>query len=599
MTLRIEEYAIVGDTETVALVGTNGAIDWLCLPRFDSAACFAALLGDEHNGRWQIAPAVPTTRVERHYRPGTLILETEFETADGLVRVVDLMPPRDGYPDVVRIVQGLRGRVPMQLRLTPRFGYGQRIPLVSPVPGGVVAVAGPEALALHTSVALAIDDAAIAAAFTVAAGEQTAFQLTWFPSHAGVPDPADTAAEASRTDGWWREWSGRCTYQGPHRETVLRSLITLKALTYAPTGGIVAAATTSLPEEIGGVRNWDYRFCWLRDGAFTIAALVETGYTEEALAFGAWLRRAVAGDPAQMQIMYGIGGEDRLTEFELPHLAGYEGSRPVRVGNAASDQVQLDIYGEVMTAVYRAIKAGMRPKEDAARAPGINLEAVIDIVERRWQEPDEGIWEVRGQRQHFTYSKFAAWFAVDRALRIAEATGRSQTMPIDRWQRLRDAIHAEICEKGFDAARNTFVQSYGAKSLDASLLLIPGSGFLPDDDPRVIGTVDAVQRELAAGPFVSRYSTDEAVDGLPGSEGAFLICSFWLINALARVGRTEEAHRHLEALLALQNDVGLLSEEYDPVGKRLLGNFPQAFSHIGLVSSILALEAGFEAFKAD
>ena len=424
MTLRIEDYAIVGDTETVALVGNNGSIDWLCLPRFDSAACFAALLGDETNGRWRIAPAADARRVERRYRPGTLVLETEFETAEGAVRVVDCMPPREGRPDVIRVVQGLRGRVPMRLQLNPRFDYGRRIPLVSRVPGGVVALAGPEALCLRASVDLDVGDASISAEFTIAEGDQAWFRLVWFPSHEGVPEPADAAAEAARTEDWWRDWSGRCAYQGPHRETVLRSLITLKALTYAPTGGIVAAATTSLPEEIGGVRNWDYRFCWLRDGAFTVAALARLGYTEEAIALGAWLRRAVAGDPAQLQIMYGIGGEHRLTEFELPWLAGYEGSRPVRVGNAASDQFQLDVYGEVIAAVYHAAEAGVRPREDAARSPGVNLEAIVDAVERRWREPDEGIWEVRGERQHFTYSKFSAWYTVDRALKLAELTDR-------------------------------------------------------------------------------------------------------------------------------------------------------------------------------
>ena len=587
MALRIEDYAIVGDTETVALVGNNGSIDWLCLPRFDSAACFAALLGNEHNGRWQIAPAADAARVDRRYRPGTLVLETDFETAEGAVRVVDCMPPREGCPDVVRLVQGLRGRVPMRLQLNPRFDYGRLIPIVSRVPGGVVALAGPDALCLRASVDLDIDDTSISAEFVISEGDQAWFRLAWFPSHEEVPDQVDADAETSRTEDWWRDWSGRCTYQGPHRETVLRSLITLKALTYAPTGGIVAAATTSLPEEIGGVRNWDYRFCWLRDSAFTVTMLARAGYTEEAIALGAWLRRAIAGDPAQMQIMYGIGGEHRLTEFELPWLAGYEGSRPVRVGNAASDQLQLDIYGEVMTAVYRAAEAGVTPREDVARSPRVNVEAIVDAVERLWREPDEGIWEVRGQRQHFTYSKFAAWYAVDRALKVAEVTGREA--PVERWQRLRETIHEDICRNGYDADRNTFVQYYGARTLDASLLLIPGSGFLADDDPRVVGTVDAIQRELSSGPFVSRYSTDEDVDGLPGSEGAFLICSFWLVNALAKVGRDEEARRNLDALLALQNDVGLLSEEYDPAEKRMLGNFPQAFSHIGLVSSIWAL----------
>lgn len=404
MTLRIEDYAIVGDTETVAVVGNNGSIDWLCLPRFDSAACFAALLGDENNGLWRIAPAGGARRVDRRYRSGTLVLETEFETAEGAVRIVDCMPPREGSPDVVRVVEGLRGRVPMRLQLNPRFDYGRLIPLISRVPGGVVALAGPEALCLRTPVDLDLSDASISAEFTISEGDQAWFRLVWFPSHEALPDQADAVVEVSRTERWWRDWSRRCTYQGPHRETVLRSLITLKALTYAPTGGIVAAATTSLPEEIGGVRNWDYRFCWLRDGAFTVAALTRAGYTDEAIAWGAWLRRAVAGDPAQMQIMYGIAGEHRLTEFELPWLSGYEGSRPVRVGNAASDQFQLDIYGEVVAAAYRAVEAGIRLREDATRSPAVNIEAIVDAVERRWREPDEGIWEVRGERQHFTYS---------------------------------------------------------------------------------------------------------------------------------------------------------------------------------------------------
>jgi len=590
MTLRIEDYAIIGDTETVALVGNNGSIDWLCLPRFDSAACFAALLGDETNGRWLIAPAADVKRVSRRYRSGTLILETEFETADGVVRIVDFMPPRDGSPDVVRVVEGLRGRVPMRLELTPRFDYGRLIPLMDRVPGGVVALAGPDALCLRGSVDLDVSDATISAEFTISEGDQAWFRLVSFPSHEAVPDPADVDVEASRTESWWRDWSGRCTYEGPHRDTVVRSLITLKALTYAPTGGIVAAATTSLPEEIGGVRNWDYRFCWLRDGAFTVASLARTGYTDEAIAWGAWLRRAVAGDAAQMQIMYGIAGEHRLPEFELPWLSGYEGSQPVRVGNAASDQFQLDIYGEVVAALYRAVEAGITPQIDGSKSPAVNLESIVDAVDRRWQEPDEGIWEVRGERQHFTYSKFAAWYAVDRAIRLARTT--ELKAPIERWERLREAIHTDICQNAYDADQNSFTQYYGSKALDASLLLIVGNDFLPNDDARVLGTVDAVQKELSSGPFVSRYSTDEDVDGLPGSEGAFLICSFWLVNALAHVGRKDEARRNLDALLALQNDVGLLSEEYDPVAKRMLGNFPQAFSHIGLVASVLELYEG-------
>jgi GH15 family glucan-1,4-alpha-glucosidase len=595
MGLRIEDYAMIGDTGSVALVGNNGSIDWLCVPRFDSGACFAALLGTDRNGHWQIAPGGESQNVDRRYRPGTLILETEFETTDGAARIVDCMPPRNGHPEVIRVVQGVRGHVPMRLELNGRFDYGRRIPLVQRAQGGVVAVAGPEAIYLQASVDLDISDASVTTEFTIAEGEQTEFRLVWFPSHEAVPDMADSTAALNRTEEWWQAWSGRCAYQGPDRETVLRSLITLKALTYAQTGSIVAAATTSLPEEIGGVRNWDYRFCWLRDSAFTVAALARLGYTEEAVALGAWLRRAVAGDPSQLQIMYGIGGEHRLTELELPWLSGYEGSGPVRVGNAASDQFQLDIFGEVIAGAYHAAQAGVRPRDDPATSPGLNIHAMIDEVELRWRQPDEGIWEVRGQRQHFTYSKFSAWYAVDRALKLAEMTGRE--VPVDRWQSLRTEIHGDICAKGFDADRNTFVQYYGGTALDASLLLIPGSGFLPNDDPRVLGTVEAIKRELASGPFVARYSTDEGVDGLAGTEGAFLICSFWLVNALAAVGRTQEAHQHLDALLALQNDVGLLSEEYDPMANRFLGNFPQAFSHIGLLSSILSLHEGFEVFR--
>ena len=596
MPLRIEDYAIVGDTETVAIVGVNGSIDWMCLPRFDSATCFAALLGDESNGHWTIAPAAKVLRVERRYRPGTLILETDFETAEGTVRISDFMPPRKGSPALIRVVQGLEGNVPMQLRLVPRFDYGRLIPLVNRIPSGIVSLAGPEAICLQASIDIDISDASTTADFSIAEGQQAWFRLIWFPSHEGAPDLTDPIADLDRTENWWQDWSRRCNYQGVHRETVLRSLITLKALTYAPTGSIVAAGTTSLPEEIGGVRNWDYRYCWLRDSAFTIWALTRFGYTEEAKALGAWLRRAVAGDPTQMQIMYGIGGEHRLMEFELPWLAGYEGSRPVRVGNAASDQFQLDTYGELMAAVFAAaVVGGISPPEDSVKSPGVNLNSIVEAVERSWREPDEGIWEVRGQRQHFTYSKFAAWYAVDRALKVAEITGR--TVPVDHWEALRSEIFSDICKNGYDPDRNTFVQCYGGKALDASLLLIPGSGFLPDDDPRLVGTVDAVARELAAGPFVSRYSTDVGVDGLAGSEGAFLICSFWLVTALARVGRTEEARQNLEALLALQNDVGLLSEEYDPVANRMLGNFPQAFSHIGLLFSVLALHDDLDGAK--
>jgi len=587
MALRIEDYAIIGDTESAALVGTNGSVDWLCAPRFDSPAFFASLLGTDANGHWQIVPAGEVRRVERRYRPGTLVLETDFETEEGAVRLVECMPPRDGNAHLVRVVEGLRGRVAMQTRFAPRFDYGRLIPSFGHVDQTHFALAGPDAVCLRTPVDLRQDDAAAVATFTVAEGERVPFHLAWYPSHLSPPEPVDPLGMVERTEAWWREWSGRCRYDGPHRDDVLRSLITLKALTYAPTGAIVAALTTSLPEEIGGGRNWDYRYCWLRDGAFTLMPLLRAGYLDEARAWRDWLLRAVAGDAGQMQLMYGIGGEHRLPELELPWLSGYEGSRPVRIGNAAADQFQLDIFGEVLGVLYNARQAGLPGRDDPARSPGIDLEAMVEIVERRWREPDEGIWEVRGQRQHFTYSKVSAWTALDRAIKIAEGSGLAA--PLERWRRVRDEIHAEVCARGFDEERNTFVQHYGARGLDASLLLIPVSGFLPPRDPRVLGTIDAIQREICTGAFVWRYSTDEGVDGLAGSEGAFLICSFWLVGALALAGRVEEAERNLEELRALRNDVGLLSEEYDPGSRRLLGNFPQAFSHIGLLYSIFTI----------
>jgi GH15 family glucan-1,4-alpha-glucosidase len=585
--LRIEDYALIGDTTTAALVGTDGSIDWLCAPRFDSAAFFAALLGSDANGHWQIAPAAAARRVERRYRPGTLVLETDFETSNGLVRVVDSMPLGDEYVDVIRMVEGLRGRVAMQMRFNPRFDYGHLVPATGRIDQGIFAVAGPDAVCLRTPVAIGAEGGATAtAAFTVSEGERVPFHLAWYPSHAPRPEPIDPFNTLARTESWWREWSARCTYEGPHPEVVQRSLITLKALTYAPTGAIVAALTTSLPEEVGGERNWDYRFCWLRDGSFTLAPLVQAGYMEEAVAWRDWLFRAIAGDPSQLQIMYGIGGEHRLTELELPWLSGYEDSKPVRIGNAASEQFQLDIFGEVLAVFYGAWEAGL-PERDETRSPGIDVRDAIELVERMWRDPDEGIWEIRGQRQHFTYSKVSAWTAIDRAVKVAEATGADA--PLDRWRGVRDEIHAEVLAKGYDAERNTFVQYYGGKGLDASLLLIPESGFLPAEDPRVLGTIEAIQREICDGPFVWRYSTEESVDGLAGGEGAFLICSFWLVSALAKAGRVEAAERNLEQLMALQNDVGLLSEEYDPQRERLLGNFPQAFSHIGLLRSLYAI----------
>ena len=586
MALRIEDYGLIGDTETAALVGSNGSIDWLCAPRFDSPAFFATLLGTDKNGHWQIAPAGETRRTERRYRPGTLVLETDFETADGLVRLVDCMTMGAGHNDVVRIVEGLRGRVPMQMRLNPRFDYGRLVPATGRIDQGMFAVAGPDAVCMRTPVDITVGDATGSAAFAISEGERIPFHLSWYPSHAPRPEPIDPFNMVARTESWWREWSGRCRYEGPHAEEVLRSLITLKALTYAPTGAIVAALTTSLPEEIGGERNWDYRFSWLRDGAFALAPLIQTGYLEEAVAWRDWLLRAIAGDPGQLQLMYGIGGEHRLTELELPWLSGYEDSKPVRTGNAASEQFQLDIFGEVLTVLYGAFEAGL-PARDRTRSPGIDLRHAIELVERLWREPDEGIWEIRGQRQHFTYSKISAWAAMDRAIKLSEATGAD--VPLDRWRSVRDEIHAEVLAKGFDTERNTFVQYYGGKGLDASLLIMPSWGFLPPTDTRVVGTIEAIQREICDGPFVWRYSTDEGVDGLAGSEGAFLICSFWLVSALARAGRVDEAEDNLAQLMALQNDIGLLSEEYDPRGRRMLGNFPQAFSHMGLLRAIMAV----------
>ncbi len=587
MALRIEDYAIIGDTRSAALVGRNGAIDWLCAPRFDSPALFAALLGTEANGHWTIAPLGEVRRVERRYRTGTAILETDLETDEGAIRLVDCMPMREGHTGLVRVVEGLRGRVPMQMRLAPRFDYGRLIPCLGRIDHGVFAFAGPDAVCLRTPADVRIDQATASATFTVSGGERIPFQLDWYLSHLPCPAPGDPVEMIESAEAWWKAWAGRCQYDGPHADDVLRSLVTLKTLTYSPTGAIVAALTTSLPEEIGGVRNWDYRYCWLRDGAFALAPLIRAGYLDEAVAWREWLLRAIAGDPGQLQLMYGIGGEHRLTEIELPWLSGYEGSKPVRTGNGAWSQFQLDIFGEVFAVLYRAWQNGLPERRGPGSAPGIDLETVIEVVERRWREPDEGIWEIRGQRQHFTYSKVAAWTAVDRAIRLAEAAGRPA--PLDRWRAVRDEIHAEVCAQGFDRARGTFVQYYGGTGLDASLLLIPISGFLPADDPRVLGTIDAIQRELCSGPFVWRYSTEAGIDGLAGGEGAFLICSFWLVSALAMAGRIEEAERHLEDLRALQNDVGLLSEEYDPAGRRLLGNFPQAFSHIGLLHAIFTI----------
>ncbi|WP_216591651.1 glycoside hydrolase family 15 protein [Streptomyces brasiliscabiei] len=595
----IEDYALIGDHQTAALVSRRGSVDWLCLPRFDSAACFAALVGDEENGHWTIAPRDPGARPRRAYRHDSLVLDTEWETAEGTVRVTDLMPQRDRAPDVVRIVEGLSGRVTVRSTLRLRFDYGSAVPWMRRSDGHRVAVAGPDAVWLRSEPGVRSwsEDRATYAEFTVEPGEKVAFVLTWHPSHEPRPrlvDPYE-ALRSSLHD--WRAWAARCRYTGPHRDTVVRSLITLKALTYAPTGGIVAAATTSLPEEIGGVRNWDYRHCWLRDSTLTLGALLSCGYQEEAGAWRDWLLRAVAGDPADLQIMYGLAGERRIPEHELPWLSGYEGSRPVRVGNDAVRQLQLDVYGEVIDSLFVARRSGLPDQPDMWRMQC----ALMEYLRTAWRKPDEGLWEVRGPRRHFTHSKVMCWVAADRAVRTLEDDPELTGGDLDGWRELRDEIHREVCAHGYDAERNTFTQSYGSRELDAALLLIPLMGFLPPDDPRVVGTVDAIREELSHEGLVRRYGADHAtsattdVDGLPGGEATFLVCSFWMADALQLTGRTKEARELFDRLVGLVNDVGLLAEEYDPAAGRQLGNFPQAFSHVGLVGTALALFDGEEA----
>jgi GH15 family glucan-1,4-alpha-glucosidase len=584
MALRIEDYALIGDTQTVALVGTNGSIDWLCLPRFDASACFASLLGTGENGFWHIAPRDEVIGTRRRYRGPTLVLETEFETAHGAARLVDCMPPRGSHPRIVRVVEGVRGEVPMWMRFKPRFDYGRVRPWVSRASDAVSTGAGPDALELRSDVPVGGDDLEHTADFTVAPGQRVAFLLTFHRSWEAPPSAIDPVLTLAETEAWWRGWSGRSTYRGGWAPEVERSLITLKALTYEPTGGIVAAATTSLPEFLGGVRNWDYRYCWLRDAALTLNALMSAGYVEEAAKWRDWALRAVAGDPEDLQIMYGLGGERRLDEYELGWLPGYEQSRPVRVGNAASGQRQLDVYGEVVDAMFRARGLGMT----SVPAGWPMLCRVVDWVEAHWREPDEGLWEVRGPRRNFVHSKVMAWVAADRMVMASEELGLDA--PLERFKQMRADIHAEVCREGYDAARNTFTQYYGSTQLDAALLLIPEVGFLPPSDPRVVGTVEAIQRELVRDGFVMRYIPDEhAADGLPPGEGAFLACSFWLVNALALIGRRQEAEDLFRRLLSLQNDVGLYSEEYDSVTKRLVGNFPQAFTHLALIASAKAL----------
>ncbi|HUF76632.1 MAG TPA: glycoside hydrolase family 15 protein [Longimicrobiales bacterium] len=580
---RIEDYALIGDCETAALVSREGSIDWLCFPRFDSGACFAALLGTPEHGRWLLAPAVPASAVRRGYHGDTLVLETEFTTEEGVASVIDFMPVRSGRPDLVRIVVGREGRVPMRMDLAIRFDYGSVVPWVRSNPRGISAIAGPDSLLLRTEVPLRGEQLRTVADFVVSPGQRTSFDLTWFPSHQEASPELDPEAALGETEAWWSEWSGQCTFQGAWRSAVVRSLVTLKALIYHPTGAIVAAPTTSLPERFGGVRNWDYRYCWLRDATFTLMALLDAGYLEEARRWRDWLVRAVAGRPEQIHIMYGLGGERRLPELELPWLPGFEDSRPVRVGNAAHAQLQLDVFGEVLDATHLAWRMGVRLDDDAWRID----RALATYLESAWQEPDEGIWEVRGPRRHFTHSKVMAWVAMDRAVKAIEQFGFEG--PLDRWRALRDTIHAEVCRRGYDSELGAFVQFYGSKLLDASLLMIPMVGFLPISDVRVRGTVEAIERRLTHQGFVSRYETVPDVDGLPAGEASFLLCSFWLADALERLGRHDDALRAFERLLSVRNDVGLLSEGYDTTSGRLAGNFPQAFSHIGLINTALNL----------
>jgi len=578
MGARIEDYGLIGDCETAALVSKDGSIDWLCWPRFDSGACFAALLGNSKNGRWRIAPAQAKSRITRRYRPATLILETTFTTADGEVTVIDFMPLREQASHLVRLVVGTRGTVAIRTELVIRFDYGQSVPWVKRTENGdLLAISGPDMVVLRTPVEMRGEQLTSVGEFTVSAGETIPFVLMYVQSHLPAPDPVDAEDALRQTQNFWEEWTSVHKSTGPYAPFVLRSLITLKALSYLPTGGIVAAPTTSLPEQLGGPRNWDYRFCWLRDATLTLLALMNSGYYDEACAWRDWLLRAAAGSPSQIQIMYGLAGEKRLAEWEVPWLAGYEGSKPVRIGNAAADQLQLDVFGEVLDAMHQARVGGLPPLADAWDFQRV----LVSHLEEIWPLEDEGIWEVRGGRRHFTYSKMMAWVAFDRTIRSAEAFGLEG--PIDHWRKLRAQIHAEVCDKAFNPKIGAFMQSYGSEHLDASALLIPVVGFLPPSDPRVAGTVEAIERKLMTNGFVLRYDTDVTQDGLPPGEGAFLACSFWLADAYILLGRRDDARKLFERLLTLCNDLGLLSEEYDPAGKRLLGNFPQAFSHIALV----------------
>jgi len=583
---KIEDYGFLSDTQTCALVSRDGCVDWLCLPRFDSGACFASLLGKSENGHWRFLPKEKIDKITRRYRGDSLILETEIETASGVIRLIDFMPPRGENPDIIRIVEGLRGEVTLEMELIIRYDYGHVVPWVRKCHGGLEAIAGPDGLILRTPIETHGKGLTTVAEFTVKKGERVPFVLTWFASHEKPPKPVNAEHALRDTEEFWSKWSHHCRRKTPWDDALVRSLVVLKGLTYAPTGGLVAAATTSLPEQLGGVRNWDYRFCWLRDATFTLIAFMNAGYIEEATQWREWLLRAIAGDPSQMQIMYGIHGERRLEEFEVPWLAGYENSKPVRIGNAASRQFQIDVYGEVLASMYRAHEAGIENDEtDWALQQGL-----MKFLESNWQKPDHGIWEVRGEPRHFTHSKMMAWLAFDQAIKLAETCNCAVAENLERWRKIRTQIHREVCERGYNAGKKAFTQYYGGETLDASMLIMPLIQFLPATDPRVIGTIEAIERELLENGFVLRYRPEEKnVDGLPGTEGVFLPCSFWLADCLHLIGRKKDARVLFERLLDVRNDLGLLSEEYSPELNRQLGNFPQAFSHVALVNTALLL----------
>ncbi len=579
----LEDYALIGDRRTAALVATDGSIDWLCLPRFDSGACFAALLGEPGNGRWQIAPANPPSRVTRAYREGTLVLETTFEDAGGAVRVTDFMPLGQRWPRVIRMLRGMRGRMTMRTELVVRFDYGSIVPWVRKAGSGLVAIAGPDALHVTSDIPLRGEGLTTIGQIEVSEGQTLAMSLAWSPSYMPAPEPLDPELALREVEGRWRAWSDRCTYTGPYRAAVVRSLVTLAALTHESTGAIVAAPTTSLPESMGGVRNWDYRYCWVRDATFTLLSLVHNGFVDEARAWREWLLRAVAGDPAKLQILYKLDGERRVDEVEVPWLAGYGGGRPVRIGNAAWKQQQLDVYGEFLDCMYQCQRVGLEPEDYAWQL----TRSLIESLESRWERPDEGIWEVRGPGRQFTHSKLMAWVAFDRGVRMIQELG--ETGPVERWSAVRDRIHTEVCDRAYDAEIGSFVQAYGSKRLDASVLMMPLVGFLPAGNPRVQATLRAVEKRLLRDGLVRRYEEHPSVDGLPAGEGVFLPCSFWLADVRILSGQSEQARPLFERLLGLCNDVGLLAEEYDVTSRRLVGNFPQAFSHVSLVNTALNL----------